>query len=263
MDEQIGRLLQEVDLRKTWVMFISDHGDMQMDHWLFRKGYPYEGSTHVPFVLAWPYGKMLQPGPRHTPVELRDVFPTLVGAVGLNRRPEVMDVMASIDGIDLACSVKYPNFPAACGRDYVDMEHNTVYADWNHWSALTDGKWKYIFFADGSEREQLFNLQWDPKESRNLANDEMHQGQLEMWRKRLIAQFRREGRGADWVQGTQLMTTRTNQVFSLNYNEGNVTNRRARIVQQPGSSSKGSAPKASTKDLMSSFKNAMMHQAQR
>lgn len=38
------------------------------------------------------------------------------------------------------------------------------------WNAMTDGKWKYIFHAmDG--REELFHLDVDPSEERDLAGN--------------------------------------------------------------------------------------------
>lgn len=34
--------------------FTSDHGDMMGDHGMWRKGYPYRGSAHVPLFLYGP-----------------------------------------------------------------------------------------------------------------------------------------------------------------------------------------------------------------
>ena len=33
-------------------------------------------------------------------------------------------------------------------RDWIDLEHNICYSPTNHWNALTDGRWKYIFHAN-------------------------------------------------------------------------------------------------------------------
>jgi hypothetical protein len=49
---------------------------------------------------------------------------------------------------------------------------------------LTDGKMKYIWFNDGIE--QLFDLQNDPRECRNLSADPGYGSQLKTWRSRLI-----------------------------------------------------------------------------
>ncbi len=53
----------------------------------------------------------------------------------------------------------YPPNPGPW-RSWIDMEHNTCYNLTNHWSALTDGRMKYIFRAWKGD-EQLFNLTAD------------------------------------------------------------------------------------------------------
>ena len=58
VDEEIGSILGLMGelgmLANTFILFTSDHGDMQMDHFLWRKSYPYEGSAHIPLLLRWP-----------------------------------------------------------------------------------------------------------------------------------------------------------------------------------------------------------------
>jgi arylsulfatase A-like enzyme len=58
VDEQVGLIIDSLDrkgvLNNTIFFFTSDHGDMQSDHYLWRKGYPFEGSTHIPMIMSWP-----------------------------------------------------------------------------------------------------------------------------------------------------------------------------------------------------------------
>lgn len=58
VDEWVGKILIALEkkgqLDNTIILFTSDHGDMQSDHWLWRKGYGYEGSTHIPMMMSWP-----------------------------------------------------------------------------------------------------------------------------------------------------------------------------------------------------------------
>ena len=42
-------------------------------------------------------------------------------------------------------------------REFIDLEHNICYSPKNHWTALTDGRTKYIFHTIDGE-EQLFDL---------------------------------------------------------------------------------------------------------
>ena len=55
-----------------------------MLHFLWRKTNPYEGSSRVPFVLAWPTGRDFAPGVPEVLAEVRDVPPA--GVAGLSGR---------------------------------------------------------------------------------------------------------------------------------------------------------------------------------
>lgn len=56
-DRAIGRLLAEIDLAQTIVVFTSVHGDMHGSHGLFRKAWPYEESIRVPLLVKHLRGK--------------------------------------------------------------------------------------------------------------------------------------------------------------------------------------------------------------
>ncbi|MDE3165474.1 MAG: arylsulfatase, partial [Acidobacteriota bacterium] len=164
VDEQIGRVLDALErrgwLEETLILFFSDHGDMLGDHHLWRKSYPYEGSAKVPFLLRWPRGMFDARRGRtlEQPIEMRDVLPTLLDAAGVTApRP--------LDGRSL--------LPLVSGRDtewrpWLDLEHGPCYSPENHWNALTDGRYKYIFHAHDA-REQLFETARDPGELHDLA----------------------------------------------------------------------------------------------
>ena len=66
IDEQIGRIIQTLKEKDMYndalIVFISDHGDMMGDHYHWRKTYPYEGSTHVPYIVKWPSVDHVTPG---------------------------------------------------------------------------------------------------------------------------------------------------------------------------------------------------------
>ena len=85
--------------------------------------------------------------------------------------------------------------------------HDQVYDSSVHWSALTDGRVKYIYHAF-SGREQLFDLARDPNEMADLAAAPAHAATLKLWRSRLIAQFEAEGRGSLYVRRGHLAQRR-------------------------------------------------------
>ncbi|WP_153298170.1 sulfatase-like hydrolase/transferase, partial [Streptococcus pneumoniae] len=87
IDHQISRFLTALKEfrhdKDTIIWFVSDHGDQLGEHYLFRKGYPYQGSIHIPSFIYDPAG--LIAGNRGTIkqlVKIQDIFPSLVDLAG-------------------------------------------------------------------------------------------------------------------------------------------------------------------------------------
>lgn len=203
VDEQIGEILAAVRAEgiynHTFILFTSDHGDQQMDHYLWKKGYAYEGSTHVPLIIRWPESMdanvSVSRGSRiGAVVEIRDVLPTFMAVAGCWHLQDEID----FDGRPLTWLLQGRSQD---WRQWIDMENSIFYQ--GSWNALTDGKIKYIFHAD-SGNEQLFNLTSDPSEIHDLAQHDGFKDLLAVWRARLVKQFKDEDRGFGWVQGDSL-----------------------------------------------------------
>ncbi|MBN9659748.1 MAG: arylsulfatase [Acidobacteria bacterium] len=195
MDEQLGRVTEALRKRgwldETLIVYLSDHGDMTGDHYLWRKSYAYQASARIPMIVRGPGAA--KGTVSDVPVEIRDVLPTLLTAGGV-------PVPAACDGQNLL----------QAKRPWIDLEHDVCYDKTNHWTALTDGRWKYIYHAyDG--REQLFDLVNDPHELKESADAET----LRLWRGRMIAHL--EPRGNKWVQGGKLVPRPASMLYSPNY----------------------------------------------
>lgn len=211
IDEQIGFILKTLEdrgmLDSTLVVFTADHGDMLGDHNLWRKTYAYEGSAHIPMLVRWPKSMGLA-SKRGTasdlPVELRDVLPTFLDAAG-TKAPVKLDGASLIDIV---------RGNTAGWREFIDLEHDICYSAENHWSALTDGRWKYIYHAfDGSQ--QLFDLSNDPGELNDLVSDPGHAAELKKWRGRMVKFF--EERGEPFVHNGDLAPRPQKLLYSPNY----------------------------------------------
>jgi arylsulfatase A-like enzyme len=182
VDEQIGRILESLQRRRmldqTFIVYLSDHGDMTGDHWMWRKSYAYEPSARIPMIVRG--AGAARGAVNNTPVEIRDILPTLAAAAGI-------PVPEACDGQNLLTA----------RREWIDLEHDVCYAPENHWTALTDGRWKYIFHAfDGSE--QLFDLARDAGETTDLSGDPAHTATLRGWRARMTGHL--SVRGDQWVR---------------------------------------------------------------
>jgi arylsulfatase A-like enzyme len=210
IDEQVGRILAALKKRglydNTLILFFADHGDMLGDHHLWRKTYAYESSANIPMILRWPKD-MGMDGPRGCklpqPTELRDVLPTFLDAAGA-------PIPTNLDGKSLLDLVRGNTKD---WRPWIDLEHSMCY-DQDHWTALTDGRFKYIYFAyDG--REQLFDMAKDPGELHNLAEESDHESSLKEWRERMIQHL--SERGEEFVSGGKLAIRRKRFLYSPNY----------------------------------------------
>lgn len=204
IDHQLNRFieyLKEYGLHEnTWICFVSDHGEMMGDHHLYRKGYAYEGSAGIPFILAGPTTHAGNPINHDLPVgttcdavvELRDVMPTLLDCAGL-------PVPEGLDGQSL--------LPVARGeaesvRPYLHGEH-PVFGQSMQW--VTDGREKYIWWSE-TGFEQFFDLAHDPKELHDLAPDPAYADRLACWRDVLVREL--AGREDGFSDDERLITGR-------------------------------------------------------
>ena len=207
VDEQVGRILETLEkrgmLEDTLIVFTSDHGDMTGDQNLWRKSYAYEPSARVPMLMRWPKGLIAAERGQvmENPVELRDLLPTFLDAAGAT-------VEAKMDGRSLLGLVRTKG---EGWREFIDLEHDVCYSPANHWNALTDGNWKYIFHALDGE-EQLFHIAADREELLDLAGDAAHSAELRKWRNRLVTHF--EERGEPFLKGGKLALRPKSQMTS-------------------------------------------------
>lgn len=184
VDEAIGRLVQELKTQavyeRTLIVVIGDNGYFQADRGLADKWYPYEESIRVPLVVRDP--RVPAPARGRTLDRLAlniDIAPTLVAAAGL-------PVPSPMQGEDLS-PLYLSNAPPAW-RDEFFYEHPTVLST----DRIPASKgvirrdWKYVFWPE-RQHEQLFNLNDDPGELRNLAGEAAAAGRLDEMRRKLQA----------------------------------------------------------------------------
>ena len=210
VDEKIGLIIDELKKKGIYdnslIVFISDHGDMLGDHYHWRKTYPYEGSTHVPYIVKFPdqtAGVYAKGSRLEQPVELRDILPTFLEAAGA-------EIPEDMDGKSLYSLYKDKN---AKWRPYIDLEHS-VYRDYKNWLALTDGKMKYIYFSSTGE-EQLFDISKDKSETHDLSEDAAYASILDSWRNHLKDHLKE--RGERYLKNGQLQRIDSAIIYSPNY----------------------------------------------
>ncbi|MBS0211206.1 MAG: sulfatase-like hydrolase/transferase [Planctomycetes bacterium] len=160
LDAQIGRLLahlkQRGELENTLVVFSADQGIAVGSHGLLGKQNLYEAGMGVPLFFA---GPGVAHGGNDALVYLLDIFPTVCGLVGAS-------APANIDGRSFADAVQGK---ASAARKELFFSYRHLMR------AVRDERWKLIYYAS-VPTIQLFDLQADPDETRNLAALPEHWG---------------------------------------------------------------------------------------
>ncbi|MEM9196982.1 MAG: choline-sulfatase [Pseudomonadota bacterium] len=164
VDARIGEVLAALEtmgeetVRNTAILFLSDHGDMLGERGLWFKMSFREGSARVPMMLAAPG---LASGRVDTPVSTLDAVPTLADLAGLN----IETIAHWLDGVSL--------LPVAEGgtRAPVPMEYMAE-GSIAPMVSLVDWPWKIVLCP--ADPDQLFRLDTDPEEARDLARDPDH-----------------------------------------------------------------------------------------
>jgi arylsulfatase A-like enzyme len=183
LDHETGRLLatlQELNLdANTVVVFLSDHGDMIGSHGLVAKGggTPYEEVYNIPLIIRAPGVQQPREETRAL-VGMVDIAPTLLDLCGLPPLPE-----GQVQGRSFRPVLEGRADPADWQDAFAEFfGQRFVYTQRITWH----GPWKYVFSPGGLD--ELYNLENDPLERRNLAEDPSHRAVLlemctRMWRK--------------------------------------------------------------------------------
>ncbi|MCP5087305.1 MAG: choline-sulfatase [Rhodobacteraceae bacterium] len=166
LDEKIGeimRVLKETrQADNTVVLFVSDHGDMLGEKGLWFKMNFLEGSSRVPLMISAP---AMNPGLVTAPVSTIDVVPTLAELAGV----PVKDVTPWTNGESLVHLGQGGTRTSPVAMEYA------AEASYAPLVSLRSGKWKYNRCM--LDPDQLFDLESDPQETTNLAENP-DQGEL-------------------------------------------------------------------------------------
>jgi len=154
IDHWIGRLLETIEqrgeLEETCIVFTSDHGEMLGDHGKWYKSVPYEGSVHVPLIIAGP--EVPRGERRNQLVELIDVTATLLEWAEL-------DPLPGSDGKSLLPAI----------RSGEGVHRKTTISALEDWRMIFDGRYKLTCWDDGTI--QLWDLERNPEETEDFSKD--------------------------------------------------------------------------------------------
>lgn len=191
MDDALGKVIDALDhssmAENTWIVVLSDHGWHLGGKNHIAKQTLWSRSTRSPLIIVPP--KRLKDTPRgvrcERPVELLDVYPTLIEAVGL--KPAESD--SKLDGLSLMPWIGDPT---------AEKDRPAITTHYAHNHSLCDTRYRYTRYADGTE--ELYDRRNDPHEFENLAEQIDTREDLKAVVKKLFAWIpKNEPRGPDLV----------------------------------------------------------------
>ena len=175
LDADVGRILDALEdsgqADDTIVILTADHGEGRGRHRHVQKWYPYEESVKVPMILSSP------------------------GRIAENHRDST-HLISGLDVMSTVCEcarIKPPPTPgksllpllenrAVPWREFVASEHHII------GRMIRTSRFKYVHYQDDPV-EQLFDMQADPWETKNLYDDSQYADVLQDHRK-LLTQWR-------------------------------------------------------------------------
>ena len=180
-DAMLGRVLDALEkgphAQNTIVVLWSDHGWHlgEKEHW--QKFTAWRVCSRVPLIMRVPKGvaglpKGTQPSRCSKPVNLLSLAPTLLELSGLppselHDGPSLVPLLADPKGDWPHVSLTHLHHPGSFG--------------------LSDAGWRYIRYADGGE--ELYEIEKDPYEWNNLAEDKKYLNHLDRLRKKAPVKF--------------------------------------------------------------------------
>ena len=171
LDDKISHLLDALDssglAENTVVIHTSDHGEMLGEHGLWRKMCFYEQAARIPMQIRWP--GVLPSKVRITNcVSLIDTTATILDVAGVS-----MDEQKNRWQIDGDALLPLVRGETETWKDEAFAEHNAHGTDRPR-AMLRQGQWKLCYSYSNPPELELYDLDSDPGEMRNLTDVAEH-----------------------------------------------------------------------------------------
>jgi arylsulfatase A-like enzyme len=167
VDDNVGRLLDYLDksglAENTVIFYTSDQGFYLGDHGWFDKRFMYEESLRMPLMVRYP--ELVKPGSVNENIVLNlDFAPTFLDIAGISKPSDMQG-----RSIRRLLRGKKPKRWRK-SMYYRYYEYPAVHSVKRHYGVRTD-RYKLIHFYNDIDEWELYDLQKDPREMKNVYND--------------------------------------------------------------------------------------------
>jgi arylsulfatase A-like enzyme len=180
VDDGVGELLDYLDknglTENTIVIYTSDNGFYLGEHGWFDKRFMYEESFRVPLLIRYP--KEIKPGTKiGNLVQNLDFAPTFLDYAGAK-------VPADMQGESFRKLVSGKTKAWRNATYYTYYEYPGIHSVKRHYGIATD-RYKLIHFYYDVDEWELYDLQKDPHDMKNVYNDPFYAEVRKMMHQRL------------------------------------------------------------------------------
>ena len=161
IDAQLGVLFDALERNGLWdntiIVLTSDHGYQLGEHFMWGKVTLFEECARVPMIVRVP-GRTQDGSQTEGLVELVDIFPTLIDLCDV-------DAPHTLQGKSFTSMLDDP------GSSGKEVAYTVVSRGKLLGRSIRTTRWRYTEW-DGSDQSELYDLETDPYEEHNLANDD-------------------------------------------------------------------------------------------
>lgn len=188
VDDCVGRLIGQLEkqgiLDSTLIVFMGDNGFLFGEHGLIDKRNAYEESMRVPLVMRCP--ELFKGGSKVAQVVANiDIAPTLLETAGLQPPGHLQ----GRSFLPLARGQEIPWRDVFLYEYY--WERNFPQTPTIH--ALRGDQFKYIRYQGIWDTDELYDIQADPHETRNLIQETAHAGTVKQMNRQLFQLLKETG----------------------------------------------------------------------
>ena len=167
IDGKVGEIMKTLDeqgyLDNALVVFTSDHGDTLGDHGHIQKWTMYEGAVKVPLIV-WSR-TLVQPQRNDSLVQLMDIAPTMLESAGLTP-PGALEAKS-------LWPILKGEAKEIRSEAYSELARDHIQTGAEYMVMRRDARWKIVYYL-GESYGELYDMQYDPGEQKNLWDSAEH-----------------------------------------------------------------------------------------